>query len=216
MFGGRSPSLVMVGRSSIAQSSSTGPSRKACSRSESGRGTNRRSLRQSGLPENRSRSYQTVPASRAIRSVSPRTGSSGPMCRMTDWLTSRRRSAGRPNTRTSTNKRTTRVRNTAGGRPAPHQPTASAPRITQAQYPCPRNASQVATKRRAAMAGSVVICPPPDQQGTGQGVMPQGQSLRRLDRSFREAAGGRDVGSAASAANCMIRNRSGMCDSHLR
>ena len=91
MSGGRSPSMVIVGRSSMAQSSSTGPLRKACSRSESGCGTNWSNFRQSGVPENRSRSHQTVPASRAIRSVSPNTGSSGPIRRMTDRLTSLRR-----------------------------------------------------------------------------------------------------------------------------
>ena len=151
MSGGRSPSLVVVGRSSIAQSSSTGPSRKACSRSESGRGTNWSNLRQSGVPENRSRSHQTVPASSAIRSVSPITGNSGAIRLMTDRLTILRRRAGRPNTSTSTKKRTTRMRNTEGGSPAPHQPTTNAPGITQAQYPWPRNASDVAMRRRPAM-----------------------------------------------------------------
>ena len=69
--GGRSASSWVICQSSIiAQSSSTGPSRKACSSTlSSGFGCFSSSL-QSGLPENSSPSKPTVPASSAVCSVS--------------------------------------------------------------------------------------------------------------------------------------------------
>src|SRR5476649_2447147 len=60
--------------SSIVQSCTTGPSRKACSSGESLAGASASSLVQSGLPVNRSASHQTSPASIASRSVFDRLG----------------------------------------------------------------------------------------------------------------------------------------------
>ncbi len=73
--GGRSASSWVICQSSIIpQSSSTGPSRKACSSTlSSGRGC-RSSSCQSGLPENSSPSKPTVPASSAVCSVSDSLG----------------------------------------------------------------------------------------------------------------------------------------------
>src|SRR5262249_41028302 len=74
--GGRSrSSQVMRHSSSMRQSSSTGPSRNACSSSESVAGGTARSFPQSGLPLNRSASHHTSPASIASRSVSESVGS---------------------------------------------------------------------------------------------------------------------------------------------
>src|ERR1700746_1138956 len=75
-LGGRSPSSqVMVQSSSMPPSSSTGPSRKACPSPESLAGGVASSFDQSGLPENRSASHQTPPASIASRSVAESAGS---------------------------------------------------------------------------------------------------------------------------------------------
>ena len=70
-FGGRSASSWVICQSSIMlHSSSTGPSRKACSSTlSSGLGCFSSSC-QSGLPENSSPSKPTVPASSAVCSVS--------------------------------------------------------------------------------------------------------------------------------------------------
>src|SRR5260370_4750689 len=74
--GGRSRnSQLMCQSSSMQQSSSTGPSRNACSSPDNVAGGNARSFVQSGLPLNRSASHQTSPASIASRSVSDRVGS---------------------------------------------------------------------------------------------------------------------------------------------
>src|SRR6266700_7012774 len=74
--GGRSrSSQVMRHSSSMRQSSSTGPSRNACSSSDSVAGGTARSFAQSGLPLNRSASHHTSPASIASRSVSESVGS---------------------------------------------------------------------------------------------------------------------------------------------
>src|SRR6516164_1755288 len=74
--GGRSrSSQVMRHSSSMRQSSSTGPSRNACSSPESVAGGTARSLAQSGLPLKRSASHHTSPASIASRSVSESVGS---------------------------------------------------------------------------------------------------------------------------------------------
>src|SRR5713101_2657033 len=74
--GGRSRnSQLMCQSSSMRQSSSTGPSRNACSSADNVAGGNARSFVQSGLPLNRSASHQTSPASIASRSVSDRLGS---------------------------------------------------------------------------------------------------------------------------------------------
>src|SRR5256886_10858738 len=74
--GGRSrSSQLMRHSSSMRQSSSTGPSRNACSSSDSVAGGTARSLAQSGLPLNRSASHHTSPASIASRSVSESVGS---------------------------------------------------------------------------------------------------------------------------------------------
>ena len=69
--GGRSPrSCAMSHSSSMRQSSSQGPSMKACSSSDSfGAGLDI-SRCQFGMPENNSPSHQTLPASSASRSVS--------------------------------------------------------------------------------------------------------------------------------------------------
>src|SRR5262249_42350396 len=56
-------------------SSSTGPSRNACSSGESVAGGTARSFAQSGLPLKRSASHHTSPASIASRSVSESVGS---------------------------------------------------------------------------------------------------------------------------------------------
>ncbi|MHC2193055.1 hypothetical protein ACVJF1_005688 [Bradyrhizobium diazoefficiens] len=61
--------------SSMAQSSSTGPLRKACSSSVRVACGTFSSFAQSGLPVNRSASHQTSPASSASRSVSDIAGS---------------------------------------------------------------------------------------------------------------------------------------------
>src|SRR5882672_9325034 len=69
--GGRSRhSQLIFQSSSIAQSSSTGPLRKACSSAVSVAGALASSFDQSGLPANKSASHQTSPASSASRSVS--------------------------------------------------------------------------------------------------------------------------------------------------
>src|SRR5262249_768043 len=68
-------SQVMRHSSSMRQNSSTGPSRNACSSSDSVAGGTARSLAQSGLPLNRSASHHTSPASIASRSVSESVGS---------------------------------------------------------------------------------------------------------------------------------------------
>src|SRR6185369_9102104 len=69
--GGRSRhSQLIFQSSSMAQSSSTGPLRKAFSSSVSVAGALASSFDQSGLPVKRSASHQTSPASSASRSVS--------------------------------------------------------------------------------------------------------------------------------------------------
>src|ERR1700722_1039019 len=69
--GGRSRhSQLIFQSSSIAQSSSTGPLRKAFSSAVSVAGASLSSFDQSGLPVKRSASHQTSPASSASRSVS--------------------------------------------------------------------------------------------------------------------------------------------------
>src|SRR6266568_5360957 len=69
--GGRSRhSQLIFQSSSIAQSSSTGPLRKARSSAVSVAGAYASNFDQSGLPVNRSASHQTSPASSASRSVS--------------------------------------------------------------------------------------------------------------------------------------------------
>ena len=74
--GGRSRhSQKIFHSSSIAQSSSTGPSRKACSSAVNLAGAILSSFDQSGLPVKRSASHQTSPASNASRSVSDIAGS---------------------------------------------------------------------------------------------------------------------------------------------
>src|SRR6516165_5824670 len=74
--GGRSrSSQLMRHSSSMRQSSSTGPSRNACSSGESVAGGTARSFAQSGLPLKRSASHHTSPASIASRSVSESVGS---------------------------------------------------------------------------------------------------------------------------------------------
>src|SRR3954471_18074795 len=74
--GGRSRhSQLIFQSSSMAQSSSTGPLRNACSSGVSVAGAMASSLDQSGLPVNRSASHQTSPASSASRSVSDIAGS---------------------------------------------------------------------------------------------------------------------------------------------
>ena len=74
--GGRSRhSQLIFQSSSMAQSSSTGPLRKAFSSSVSVAGGMANSFDQSGLPVKRSASHQTSPASSASRSVSDIDGS---------------------------------------------------------------------------------------------------------------------------------------------
>ena len=74
--GGRSRhSQLIFQSSSMAQSSSTGPLRKACSSGVKVAGAVASSFDQSGLPVNRSASHQTSPASSASRSVSDIAGS---------------------------------------------------------------------------------------------------------------------------------------------
>src|SRR5438445_10161344 len=69
--GGRSRhSQLIFQSSSIAQSSSTGPLRKAFSSTVSVAGAYSSNFDQSGLPVKRSASHQTSPASSASRSVS--------------------------------------------------------------------------------------------------------------------------------------------------
>src|SRR5580693_3522275 len=69
--GGRSRhSQLIFQSSSMAQSSSTGPLRKARSSAVSVAGASLSSFDQSGLPVKRSASHQTSPASSASRSVS--------------------------------------------------------------------------------------------------------------------------------------------------
>src|SRR6516162_8844141 len=73
--GGRSrSSQLMRHSSSMRQSSSTGPSRNACSSGDSVAGGTARSFPQSGLPLKRSASHHTSPASIASRSVSESVG----------------------------------------------------------------------------------------------------------------------------------------------
>ncbi|MDZ7830011.1 MAG: hypothetical protein U5K33_11165 [Halofilum sp. (in: g-proteobacteria)] len=94
--GGRSwCSWVIAQSSSMRQSSSTGPSRKACSRSLSaGAGTSSSSF-QSGSPRNSSPSHQTVPDSMASRSVSDIGGSTLRMRARSGSESTRRRRSGR-------------------------------------------------------------------------------------------------------------------------
>src|ERR1700710_2754588 len=74
--GGRSRhSQLIFHSSSMAQSSSTGPLRKASSSEVRVAGAVASSFDQSGLPVNRSASHQTSPASSASRSVSDIAGS---------------------------------------------------------------------------------------------------------------------------------------------
>src|SRR5262249_23400052 len=74
--GGRSRhSQLIFQSSSMAQSSSTGPLRKAFSSSVNVAGGLETSFAQSGLPVKRSASHQTSPASSASRSVSDIDGS---------------------------------------------------------------------------------------------------------------------------------------------
>src|SRR5262249_34004928 len=74
--GGRARSAQVTRHSSsMRQSSSTGPSRNACSSGESVAGGTARSFPQSGLPLKRSASHHTSPASIASRSVSESVGS---------------------------------------------------------------------------------------------------------------------------------------------
>src|SRR5438876_2598021 len=74
--GGRSRhSQLIFQSSSIAQSASTGPARKAFSSSVRVAGPKASSLVQSGSPVKRSASHQTSPASSASRSVSDMDGS---------------------------------------------------------------------------------------------------------------------------------------------
>src|SRR6516165_7588798 len=74
--GGRSRhSQLIFHSSSMAQSSSTGPSRNALSSSVSAAGGVASSFDQSGLPVKRSASHQVSPASSASRSVSDIGGS---------------------------------------------------------------------------------------------------------------------------------------------
>src|ERR1700731_1542513 len=74
--GGRSRhSQLIFQSSSMAQSSSTGPWRKACSSGVSVAGAKASNFDQSGLPAKRSASHQTSPASSASRSVSDMAGS---------------------------------------------------------------------------------------------------------------------------------------------
>src|SRR3954465_8435258 len=74
--GGRSRhSQLIFQSSSVAQSSSTGPLRKAFSSSVSVAGALASNFDQSGLPVKRSASHQTSPASSASRSVSDIGGS---------------------------------------------------------------------------------------------------------------------------------------------
>src|SRR5665213_3838622 len=74
--GGRSRhSQLIFQSSSIAQSSSTGPWRKACSSSVKVAGALASNFDQSGSPVKRSASHQTSPASSASRSVSDIAGS---------------------------------------------------------------------------------------------------------------------------------------------
>src|SRR5665213_2231872 len=73
--GGKSRhSQLIFQSSSMAQSSSTGPLRKAVSSAVSVAGALASSFDQSGLPVNRSASHQTSPASSASRSVSDMAG----------------------------------------------------------------------------------------------------------------------------------------------
>src|SRR5580698_4046242 len=73
--GGRSRhSQLIFQSSSMAQSSSTGPLRKAASSAVSVAGALASSFDQSGLPVKRSASHQTSPASSASRSVSDMVG----------------------------------------------------------------------------------------------------------------------------------------------
>src|SRR6185312_15237720 len=74
--GGRSRhSQLIFQSSSMAQSSSTGPLRNACSSAVSVAGAFASNFDQSGLPVKRSASHQTSPASSASRSVSDIDGS---------------------------------------------------------------------------------------------------------------------------------------------
>src|SRR5258706_11832375 len=73
---GKSPARLISQSFSMAQSFSTGPSRNNCSSGESVGLLKPRSFDQSGLPENRSASHQTVPAAIASRSVGEMGGSS--------------------------------------------------------------------------------------------------------------------------------------------
>src|SRR4029450_7316040 len=73
--GGRSRhSQLIFHSSSMAQSSSTGPLRKAFSSSVKVAGATASNFDQSGLPVKRSASHQTSPASSASRSVSDMAG----------------------------------------------------------------------------------------------------------------------------------------------
>ncbi len=92
--GGRSPSRSTFHSSTIPHSSSTGPSRNARSRALRGFRSNSRSFFQSGFPEKSSPSHQTVPASSAIRSVSPMRGSARASARMIVGVISLRRTGG--------------------------------------------------------------------------------------------------------------------------
>ena len=159
--GERSPLCTTSHSLIMAQSSSTGPSRNARSRSDSGWGVKRRSFSQSGLPEKRSPSHQTVPASSATRSVSPIRGSSGLTRRMTQEVTTRRRSGRTPNNRaTMANPPATTSNRLGVAMPAnPHQRTPSPPARTHDQYASPwYSRARKSTARRPGMR--IVMRPP--------------------------------------------------------
>ena len=103
--GDRSPAWLTSQSVTMPQTSSTGPSRKACSSSVRSLGLKAKSRSQSGLPEKSSPSHQTVPASRAAASVSLMRGRIGEISLKTVGVTRARRRGVGPKSMTGTSHR---------------------------------------------------------------------------------------------------------------
>ena len=194
---GRSPCCSISHSSSIPHRRSTGPSRNRRSASESGFGRNASSADQSGRPEKSWPSKPTVPASSAMRSVSPMRGSSGAMRGSRDAVTRRRRSAGTPSASAAAPSTTAPPITSARGAPPPAR-TARKPAApsVQAARPRPRWSSASAmpaptTRARRTFMGAPVA------GAVGRTARPgPGRRARRQRRadSARMSAGRRPGG----------------------
>ncbi len=140
-------------------SSSTGPSRKACSSALGALIRKSSSFCQGGMPANRSASHHTVPASSAMRSVSPRRGRTLAKAGMMKRETTCRRSVGRPNSAASATSAIRQAANSAGcATPVRRQPASNTPApASQAKKPRPRNARTRKTSRARMKVSSMFV-----------------------------------------------------------